>query len=160
MVGGGVNLSTLGSQLCKYLLSMWYMYMQSCYQSTCVVYMVVLYELLKGCTCLSAVDPLVSCLYTCKHIHVPPISMYVCVPTVQYTVCEIYLCLPSACPSNRYGPNCQNYCWCYGNSHCHLSTGHCVCPPGYKGYSCYQGECGHVCGAMHARVGGWVQTTL
>ncbi|CAI8027068.1 N-acetylglucosamine-1-phosphodiester alpha-N-acetylglucosaminidase [Geodia barretti] len=41
-----------------------------------------------------------------------------------------------ACPSNRYGQDCRQYCWCFGNSHCHPTTGHCVCPPGFSGYTC------------------------
>ena len=72
MIGEGVSISPVWGASCIYsLLSMQYMYMQVYYHSTYsvyVVYMVVLYDLLKGCTCLSAVDPLVSCLYAYTHI--------------------------------------------------------------------------------------------
>ena len=55
---------------------------------------------------------------------------------------NISLCLfsSSACPSGRYGPNCEQTCYCYGRSFCDHVTGSCICPDGYYGYGCWQGS--------------------
>uniref|UniRef100_A0A8D2M6L8 Multiple EGF-like-domains 6 n=1 Tax=Zonotrichia albicollis TaxID=44394 RepID=A0A8D2M6L8_ZONAL len=50
------------------------------------------------------------------------------------------LCSPAACPENSYGQNCSHTCRCFNNATCSHISGRCLCPEGWTGPSCQQGN--------------------
>ncbi|XP_065057342.1 uncharacterized protein LOC135685354 [Rhopilema esculentum] len=55
-----------------------------------------------------------------------------CKPGYMGRLCQM------SCPSNKYGPGCNETCACIGKSRCHPLTGECVCERGYTGKQCDQ----------------------
>jgi len=49
--------------------------------------------------------------------------------------------IAAACPEGRWGLGCQELCpECANNGSCDPATGACVCPPGFTGSRCQDGE--------------------
>lgn len=46
----------------------------------------------------------------------------------------------SACPAGLYGKNCQHSCLCQNRRSCDPILGQCVCPEGWTGLACENGE--------------------
>lgn len=50
------------------------------------------------------------------------------------------MCVCAACPPGLYGALCSLRCDCMNSAPCDPATGHCICPAGYNGNRCHQGQ--------------------
>ena len=48
--------------------------------------------------------------------------------------------LPTACPKGAFGVRCEERCACRWGAACHPVTGACLCPAGWRGPRCENGE--------------------
>lgn len=63
-------------------------------------------------------------------------SKGLCWPDAEACFCF----LASACPAGLYGKNCQHSCLCRNGGSCDPILGQCVCPEGWTGLACENGE--------------------
>lgn len=55
----------------------------------------------------------------------------------------------TACPVGLYGHRCQQHCKCFNRARCHPSNGHCICPAGFWGSHCQNGQLTHMSELNH-----------
>uniref|UniRef100_A0A8D3EBW1 Multiple EGF-like-domains 6b n=1 Tax=Scophthalmus maximus TaxID=52904 RepID=A0A8D3EBW1_SCOMX len=69
-----------------------------------------------------------------------PWNFHFLISRVHGEVTILFVPLLAACPAGFYGEACNQTCGCGNNGACHPASGQCVCPPGWTGPKCTEGE--------------------